>query len=100
MIFDSLAVTSISAAAVVPVILAITQAIKMATGDRLRKWAPIISLALGVAASFLFNHDHDMTMGDQLMSGIIYGLSASGLYSGTKSTSEAVKGENTNERKF
>ena len=96
MIFDSLAVTSISAAAVVPVILAITQAIKMATGDRLRKWAPIISLALGVAASFLFNHDHDMTMGDQLMSGIIYGLSASGLYSGTKSTSEAVKGENGN----
>ena len=91
--FDSLDVYSVSAVATIPIIVALVQAIKMvAPAGKLDKWSPLIALAIGVIASFFANHDV-MDAGEMVMSGIVYGLSASGLYSGTKTTAHAVKSD-------
>jgi hypothetical protein len=93
MILENIGVTSVSAVAIVPIIVALVQAIKMVSpSGRLNKWSPIISIALGLLASFVFNPNHMMT-GEMIMTGVVYGLSASGIYSGVKSSSEAIKGE-------
>jgi hypothetical protein len=67
---------------VVPLVVAIVQVFKM-TGIS-GKWSPLISLAVGIGLSFLVAEDH--TLQAILLSGVIYGLSASGLYSGVQST--------------
>jgi Bacteriophage A118-like holin, Hol118 len=87
------------AVAVVPVILAIIQALKMVGLPN--KFAPIASIALGVIIGFLFRHD-TADLSQTILAGVTYGLSASGLYSGVKSSSEAIKKDpkNNNERGF
>jgi hypothetical protein len=67
---------------VVPLVVAIVQVFKM-TGIS-GKWSPLISLAVGIGLGFLVSEDH--TLQHILLSGVIYGLSASGLYSGVQST--------------
>lgn len=67
---------------VVPLVVAIVQVFKM-TGVS-GKWSPLISLAVGVGLGFLVSEDHSLQY--ILLSGVIYGLSASGLYSGVLST--------------
>jgi hypothetical protein len=67
---------------VVPLVVAIVQVFKM-TGIS-GKWSPLISLAVGVGLGFLVSEDHSLQY--ILLSGVIYGLSASGLYSGVQST--------------
>jgi len=67
---------------VVPLVVAIVQCFKIVGVSA--KWSPLISLAIGVGVSFLISEDH--TLQHILLSGVIYGLSASGLYSGVKST--------------
>jgi hypothetical protein len=66
----------------VPLVVAIVEAFKMSGFNN--KFAPIISLIIGVGLSFVINAQ--ITMGEVIVSGIIYGLTASGLYSGVKST--------------
>jgi hypothetical protein len=89
-IFDS--ANAVNNAAVVPIIVAIVQLFKM-VGDNgfMKKYAPFISLAAGILMAFLMNID-TMPIHEVILSGILYGLSASGLYSGTKATSHAIKG--------
>ena len=78
---DILNNTSINTVAMVPLILALVQVAKMLNLPN--KWAPILSIGIGIVLSFLFAHENpDLT--DNILAGIIYGLSASGLYSGTK----------------
>jgi hypothetical protein len=67
----------------VPLVVAIVEAFKM-SGFNV-KFAPIISLVVGLAISFAVNGD--LSMGEIIVSGIIFGLTASGLYSQVKSTS-------------
>ena len=67
---------------VVPLVVAIVQIFKM-TGIS-GKWSPLLSLAVGMGLSFLVSEDH--TLQAILLSGVIYGLSASGLYSGVSAT--------------
>jgi hypothetical protein len=67
---------------VVPLVVAIVQVFKM-TGVS-GKWSPLISLGVGIGLGFLVGEDH--TIQHILLSGVIYGLSASGLYSGVTST--------------
>lgn len=67
---------------VIPLVVAIVQSIKM-TGIA-TKFAPIISIGVGVGLAFLVNVD--FTLPQQILSGVIYGLSASGLYSGVRVT--------------
>lgn len=64
----------------VPVIIALTQAFK---GIALQeKYAPFLSVAFGCV---LFYFMGDSTITQNLFEGLVAGLTASGLYSGTKS---------------
>lgn len=47
------------------------------------KFAPLVSILLGFAISVAFPMSH---FGDTLIRGLIFGLSASGLYSGVKAS--------------
>lgn len=67
----------------VPLVVAITEVFKMSGFNN--KFAPMISLVVGLGLSFLINMDTGMSQ--IVVSGIIYGLSASGLYSSVKTTS-------------
>ena len=67
---------------VVPLVVAIVQVFKM-TGVS-GKWSPLISLGVGIGLGFLVGTDHSIQ--NILLSGVIYGLSASGLYSGVQTT--------------
>lgn len=55
------------------------------------KFAPILSLLLGVVASVAFM-SADLTIAESVFKGIVIGLTASGLYSGVKAM---VKTEDT-----
>jgi len=63
----------------VPIVIGLTALIKMYIGTR---FAPLVSLMFGIFASFMFPAS---TFGLTVLSGIVIGLSASGLYSGVKS---------------
>lgn len=56
-----------------------------------KKFAPIVSLVLGLLIGIFYVYPDDIKGG--ILVGIMLGLSATGLYSGTKNTKELVKGE-------
>jgi hypothetical protein len=86
--FDlDLSTISASAVAIVPIIIALVQGVKMAWSGADR-FAPLIALLFGMLISIFADHETgDWT--NSILSGVIYGLSASGLYSGVKSTAHA-----------
>jgi len=61
----------------VPVVLGLVQTAKVVGVNS--RYAPLISLVLGVAGTFLLGHL-------DILQGIVIGLTASGLFSGTKTT--------------
>lgn len=69
---------------VVPLVLAVVQAIKMMGIPT--KFAPIISIGVGMGVGMLVNSG--LTLTQNLLSGVIYGLSASGLFSGITVTQQ------------
>lgn len=69
------------AVAVVPIIIAVVQAIKMMSPKIDGRFAPILSIGIGIVVAFLLKHD-TATMTNVILEGVLYGLSASGLYSG------------------
>lgn len=68
--------------ALVPVVIGVVAAIRQ-TGFVADRFAPLASIAVGMVASLLFPAS---TIGLTVLAGIVIGLSASGLYSGTKTT--------------
>ncbi|SFT04003.1 transposase [Marininema halotolerans] len=48
-----------------------------------KRIAPIVSLALGIAAGIFYVYPSDLSMG--ILQGIVLGLTAGGFYSGAKS---------------
>lgn len=83
------------AVAVVPIILAIIQALKMIGMPN--KYSPIASIGLGVIVGFIFRHE-TADLSQTILAGVTYGLSASGLYSGIKHTSNNIqKQDGTNQ---
>lgn len=67
------------AAILIPIITGIVQALKM-VGLK-DKYAPVAALAIGAGLGVLLRQDAE-TFTSAVFSGLIYGLSASGLYSG------------------
>lgn len=65
---------------IVPIIVGIVQSIKLTKIPD--KYSPVIAIAVGVLISFML--DSSAVWGHSVLGGIIYGLSASGLYSGTR----------------
>jgi small basic protein len=90
-------IISASSLVVVPIIIAVVQAIKL-TGWVPDKFAPIVSIAIGIIIGFIANHNL-ADISANLLSGVMYGLMASGLYSGVKTTMEAQKAKNYQSKK-
>lgn len=103
--FDLGAITT-NAIVVVPIVLALTQAIKL-TGFIPDHFAPLVAIGVGVIVSWL-GSSHDIPFSSILLSGAIYGLISSGLYSGIKTTMQArnrqkareEQGQNKNKGKY
>lgn len=70
--------------AAIPIVIGVVSLIKSFGMDS--KWAGLLSLVMGLFLSFLAGGSN---MLDVVLQGLVVGLSASGLYSSTKST---VKG--------
>lgn len=64
--------------ALVPIIIGLTSVAKLYLDS---KWAPLIALALGIGGAFFIPAS---TVAITILSGIVVGLTASGLYAGTK----------------
>lgn len=74
----------------VPLILAVVQGIKLLIDPKYHKWAFLLSMVIGIIFSYLFANDTE-SIKVALGQGIIAGLSASGLYSGSKATMTATE---------
>ena len=84
--FD-LSVITANAIVIVPIIIALVQAIKL-TGFIPDHFSPLLAIAIGILIGWLGDHDNpDFSV--TLMSGVVYGLMASGLYSGIQTTMRA-----------
>jgi hypothetical protein len=81
-----------SSLVVVPVIIAVVQAIKL-TGWLNDKFAPIVSIGIGIIIGFIANHDSG-DLSNTILGGVVFGLMASGLYSGVKTTMQATRNKN------
>jgi hypothetical protein len=82
---------TLGAAATVPIILALVQMVKM-TGWLDAKYAPFLSIGFGILIAFLLAHD-SRDMSANILAGILFGLAASGLYSGMQATAHAIKAD-------
>jgi uncharacterized membrane protein (DUF441 family) len=85
--FDLGAITT-NAIVVVPIVLALTQAIKL-TGFIPDHFAPLVAIGVGIIVSWLGNGNNGVSFSSILLSGAIFGLISSGLYSGVKTTMQA-----------
>lgn len=81
-----------SSTAIIPIIVALIQMFKL-TGWVQDKYAPFISVLVGIVLAFLMTETLTADIGQTVFTGIIYGLSASGLYSGIKTSSDAIKAQ-------
>ena len=68
----------------VPVVVGAVEALKKSGVSS--KWAPLLSLVLGVVATYLVTGF--VFSGDVVLQGVIVGLTAAGLYSGVRKTME------------
>lgn len=64
----------------VPVVVALTSIIKAWVTDT--RFAPVVSIILGIAGALLLIPG---TLGTSIVTGIVIGITASGVYSGAKS---------------
>jgi chromate transport protein ChrA len=81
--FD-LNVISANSIIIVPIVIALVQAIKMMPWVK-DYHSPLISIVVGMLIGFLADHGND-DLSSTVLSGVVYGLIASGLYSGVKTT--------------
>jgi hypothetical protein len=84
--FDLSSIT-INAVVIVPIIIALTQAVKL-TGFVKDHFAPLLSIGIGILIAWIANYTTP-NWGGTVLSGAIYGLMASGLYSGVRTTISA-----------
>jgi hypothetical protein len=80
----------LSGTAIIPIVVALVQMFKMTNWIQDR-FAPFLAVGLGILLAFLFGDDFGNDWSHIIFTGIVYGLSSSGLYSGIKTTSEAIK---------
>jgi len=84
------------AVAVVPIIIALVQVIKMTMPKLDSRFAPILSIAMGILVAFLLKHD-TQNLTNVILEGVLYGLSASGLYSGITTMKPDTQSGNGNQ---
>lgn len=81
---------AVGAAVVVPIILSIVQACKL-TGWVKDKYAPFLAMFVGIGVTMLLSHDLMNDISNLILQGILFGLASSGLYSGIKTTANAIR---------
>lgn len=86
-----------NALVIVPIVIAITQAIKL-TGFVRDHFAPLVSIGVGILIGWIGHHENP-DLSTILLGGTIYGLIASGLYSGVKTTMIARSRQKAEEAK-
>jgi L-cystine uptake protein TcyP (sodium:dicarboxylate symporter family) len=59
-----------------------------------RKFSALLSVVIGIVIGIFYLHPMDIKLG--IFEGIIYGLTASGLYSGTKNTFQQFRYNKSN----
>jgi hypothetical protein len=82
---------TLGATATVPIVVALTQIVKVG-GWINPKFLPFISILFGILVSFLFSHDSG-DFSANILAGILFGLAGSGLYSGLKASTHAFQVE-------
>jgi type III secretory pathway component EscS len=87
---DALQAMTMSAAAVVPIIVALTQVFKMFDWVQ-DKYTAFISLIIGVGITFLLADGWRNDLSATILTGLLFGLAASGLYSNVKASAHAIK---------
>jgi hypothetical protein len=85
---DILSTFSMQAAVIIPIITAVVQAFKFWIND---KFAPFIAMIVGIGITFLFTHDALTNISGTILLGLLFGLASSGLYSGLRTTTAAIK---------
>lgn len=80
--FDGFSITDYitKSVVIVPIVLGLTQAIKMTAIPE--RYSAIIAIVVGIMIAFVTGSG--VPWGQNTLAGVIYGLSAAGLYSGTK----------------
>jgi len=76
----------------IPIIIVITQVFKSLGMDK--KYYPVSNIVLGILVSYFFMPSSQEDIPMAVLLGIITGLSASGLYSSSKSTIEVARNGN------
>jgi L-lactate permease len=79
----------ISGVSAIPIILGLVKLARM-IGLK-EKYAPLLTVALGELASITYYFYSNQTWYEAVIVGLILGLSAIGLYSGTRETMEAFR---------
>lgn len=73
----------------VGLIVGISEVIKRTSGNTITKSIPVLNLALGILGGVIYLSPTDLRQG--VFIGLCAGLSASGLYSGSKNVKEGLK---------
>ena len=87
---------TVGATATVPIVVALTQIVKMTNWVN-PKYMPFIAILMGIITSFLFAHDSG-DFSANILAGILFGLAGSGLYSGLKASTHAFQMEQNNNK--
>src|SRR5688500_12581666 len=87
---------TLGATATVPIVVALTQIVKVG-GWISPKYLPFISILFGILISFLVAHE-TKDWSAYVLAGILFGLAGSGLYSGLKASANAFQVEQANKR--
>lgn len=86
--FDlNLSAITTNALVIVPIIIAIVQAIKL-TGWVQDHFSPLLAIGVGIIIAWL-GDTNGTTLGSTLLTGTVFGLMSSGLYSGISVTMKA-----------
>lgn len=72
---------------VLPIIIAVVELLKSLGIPS--KFSALVAIVIGVVIGLVYLHPGDIKYG--IFEGVVYGLSASGLYSGTKNTFQQIK---------
>jgi hypothetical protein len=86
-----------NAIVIVPIIIALTQAVKL-TGFVKDHFAPLIAIVFGILIAW-FSDYNNASWGAMILTGAVYGLMSSGLYSGVRTTMSARSEQKAQEKR-
>lgn len=89
---DILTNFTLEAAAIIPIITAVVQAFKLTQWVN-DKYAPFLAMLVGIGVTFLMASDSTANLSGTILTGLLFGLASSGLYSGLQHTTAIIRME-------